>query len=83
MSNNKESDTVYITSLFSLPALLSTQPKQSKKSLNSLHKNNISINNKSRNERSKQIILKTECNTVSPNKIDHKIVISRTNTMKI
>ena len=68
MSNKKESDTVYITSMFSLPNISSPHSKHSKKSLNSLHKHKISLNNKSRN---KQIIMKTECNTITPNKIDN------------
>ena len=70
MSNKKESDTVYITSMFSLPNISSPHSKHSKKSLNSLHKHKISLNNKSRN---KQIIMKTECNTITPNKIDPKL----------
>ena len=70
MSNKKESDTVYITSMFSLQNISSPHSKHSKKSLNSLHKHKISLNNKSRN---KQIIMKTECNTITPNKIDPKL----------
>ena len=70
MSNKKESDTVYITSMFSLPNISSPHSKHSKKSLNSLHKHKISLNNKSRN---KQIIMKTECNTITQNKIDPKL----------
>ena len=70
MSNKKESDTVYITSMFSLPNISSPHSKHSKKSLNSLHKHKISLNNKSLN---KQIIMKTECNTITPNKIDPKL----------
>lgn len=74
MSNKKESDTVYITSMFSLPNISSPHPKPSKKSLNCLHKHKISLNNKSRNERNNQMIMKTECNTITPNKIDPKLI---------